>query len=309
MDTTTEAPNPLRAGSTATQAVVRRLSPALGAEIVGFDPNHCTDGEFEALRRAWVDAQGLLVVRDARLTPAQHIAFGRRFGEPSVGRRTPDSVLADYYHPQHPEIYRVSNKVIDGVPQGREDAGTYWHSDGSHSEVPPHCCLLHGIEIPPYGGDTQFASMTLAYDALSATMQQLLSGLQAVHTLANTIEGARANSYAKEFAGRSDLAKAKAATHPLVRVVPESGRKCLFVNPGFTSHIVGMHPAESAALLNFLFAHCTQPEFIYRHRWSANDLVIWDNRCTMHYAVSDYKAYGQRYMHRVTIKGEAVVAG
>lgn len=286
---------------------VRRLSPALGAEVLDFDVPGCSEAEFEELRRAWADAQGLLVIRNARMSPAEHIAFGARFGEPSVGRRTPESVLADYYHPKHPEIYRVSNIVVDGVPQGREDAGTYWHSDGSHSGIPPRCCLLHGLEIPPYGGDTQFASMTLAYDALSETMKRLLSGLQAVHTLANTIEGDRANSYAKEFAGRAELAKAKSATHPIVRIIPETGRKAIFVNPGFTSAIVGMTPRESAALLAFLFAHCTQPEFIYRHRWSQNDLVIWDNRCTMHYAVSDYKSYGRRYMHRVTIKGEAVV--
>ncbi len=286
---------------------VRRLSPALGAEVVGFDPVRCSGIQFEELRRTWAEAQGLLVIRDAQLTPAEHIAFGARFGEPSVGKRTPESVLADYYHPRHPEIYRVSNKVVDGIPQGREDAGTYWHSDGSHSEIPPRCCLLHGLEIPPYGGDTQFASMTLAYDALSDTMKHLLSGLRAVHTLANTIEGERANSYAKEFAGKAELAKAKCATHPIVRIIPETGRKALFVNPGFTANVVGLMPKESAALLAFLFAHCTQPEFIYRHQWSRNDLVIWDNRCTMHYAVSDYKSYGQRYMHRVTIKGEAVV--
>lgn len=285
----------------------RRLSPALGVEVLDFDPASCTADEFAQLLRAWHDAQGLLVIRNARLTPAQHIAFGARFGEPSVGKRSPESVLGDYYHPLHPEIYRVSNKVVDGIPQGREDAGTYWHSDGSHSAIPPRCCLLHGLEIPPYGGDTQFASMTLAYDALSETMKRLLCGLHAVHTLANTIEGERANSYAKEFTGKTELAKAKTATHPIVRIVPETGRKALFVNPGFTASVVGMTPRESSALLAFLFAHCTQPEFIYRHRWSQHDLVIWDNRCTMHYAVSDYKSYGQRYMHRVTIKGEAVV--
>jgi taurine dioxygenase len=297
----------LQSSASGGRLAVRRLSPALGAEVVNFDPVRCTEAQFRELRNTWEDAQGLLVIRDAHLAPAEHIAFGARFGEPSVGRRAPDSVLADYYHPQHPEIYRVSNKVVDGIAQGREDAGTYWHSDGSHSEIPPRCCLLHGIEIPPYGGDTQFASMTHAYDALSDTMKHLLSELRAVHTLANTIEGERANSYAKEFAGKAELAKAKFATHPVVRIIPETGRKALFVNPGFTASIVGMTPKESAALLAFLFAHCTQPEFIYRHKWSRNDLVIWDNRCTMHYAVSDYKSYGQRYMHRVTIKGEAVV--
>jgi taurine dioxygenase len=106
-----------------------------------------------------------------------------------------------------------------------------------------------------------------------------------------------------------EQAQAKTATHPIVVRHPDSGRNGLFINPGFTSEIVGMHREESDAILKFLFRHCTQPEFIYRHRYSPNDLVIWDNRNTMHYAVSDYKAYGQRYMHRVTVKGEAPTPG
>jgi taurine dioxygenase len=136
----------------------------------------------------------------------------------------------------------------------------------------------------------------------------MLQGLQAVHTLANTVAGGNKTSYGKELVGKLDKAEAKTSTHPVVRLIPENGRKSLFVNPGFTSHIVGLHAEESAALLKFLFAHCTQPEFIYRHRYTQNDLVIWDNRCTMHYAVSDYKSYATRYMHRVSIKGDVPVA-
>ena len=289
--------------------VIKQLSPALGAEVTNFDISKCTDDQFKTIFDAWIEANGVLVIRDAKMTPEQHIAFGSRFGVPGGGQRGPNTILGHYYHPDHPEIYRVSNKSLDGLPLGREDAGTYWHSDNSTGVTPARCSLLHAIEIPPYGGDTQFTSMYLAYDTLSETMKRMLQGLQAVHTLANTIAGGNKTSYGKELVGKLELAKAKIATHPVVRLHPDSGRKCLYVNPGFTSHIVDMHPEESAALLSFLYAHSVQPEFIYRHRYSVNDLVIWDNRCTMHYAVSDYKSFATRYMHRVTIKGDLPIAG
>ena len=286
---------------------LRRLSPALGIEITGFDVPNCTDAEFNALFKAWVTSDGVLVVRDARMTPAQHVAFAARFGVPAGTNRAKDSILAQYYHPEQPEIYRVSNKSIDGLPMGREDAGTYWHSDGSTNAIPHRCSLLHALEIPPYGGDTQFASMALAYDTLSDTMKKMLHGLQAVHSLANTIASGNKTSYGKELVGKMEQVQVKTATHPVVLVHPDSGRKCLFINPGFTSHIVGLNPEESRALLQFLFAHCIQPEFIYRHRYALHDLVIWDNRSTMHYAVSDYKSYAGRYMHRVSVRGEAPI--
>jgi taurine dioxygenase len=152
------------------QPLVRRLSPALGAELTQFDPTCCSDAEFELVHKAWVDADGVLVIRDAHMSPTQHIAFASRFGVPSGETRDPSAILAQYYHPQYPQIYRVSNKSIDGLPIGREDAGTYWHSDGSTGPTPSRCSLLHAIEIPPYGGDTQFASLTMAYEALSDTM-------------------------------------------------------------------------------------------------------------------------------------------
>jgi taurine dioxygenase len=297
----------LKEAASATEAgvTIRRLSPAVGAEVLDFDIAGCSDAQFQAVFQAWLDANGVLVMRNARITPKEHIAFARRFGEPNVGNTS--SILAHYYHPDHPEVYRVSNKQIEGKPLGREDAGTYWHSDNSTSPTPARASLLHAIEIPPYGGDTQFASMYLAYETLSDTMKCLLQGLQAVHSIANTVATGNKTSYGKELAGKMEQAQARTATHPVVQVHPDSGRKALFVNPGFTSHIVGMHRDESDALLQFLFKHSVQPEFVYRHRYSPNDLVIWDNRCTMHYAVSDYKSFAGRYMHRVTVKGQAPI--
>lgn len=281
------------------ELTIRRISPTCGAEVGGLDLSRpIGDNVFQQLRQAWLDADGVLVLRDQAITPEQHITFSRRFGELSVGR--PGAMLSDYYLPGRPEIYRVSNKRIEGVPQGREDAGTYWHSDGSWHELPPMASLLHALEIPPVGGNTMFADMYRAYETLSEPMQRLLDGAQAVHDRA----AAASTSYGKEFAGQTGELATQHATHPVVRTHPESGRRALYVNRGFTSHLVGFGRAESDAILRFLFEHSTAPEIVYRHEWRLHDIVIWDNRCVMHYAVSDYKAIGERYMHRTTVKGD-----
>jgi taurine dioxygenase len=140
-------------------------------------------------------------------------------------------------------------------------------------------------------------------DTLSPVIKRLLDGLEAVHAAAN----AGGTSYAREFEGKGNVVAAQAATHPVVIVHPDSGRKTLFVNRGYTSHIVGMTRAESDAPLGFLFEHATAPELVYRHSWRKYDLVIWDNRCTVHYAIPDYIAIGDRYMHRTSIKGDRPV--
>lgn len=278
----------------------RRLSPACGIEVTGLDLSQPVgDNLFSELHDAWMKSDGVLVLREQNVTPEQHIAFSRKFGDLQAG--DPNSMLGRYYLPGYPEIYRVSNKKIDGVAQGREDAGTYWHSDGSWQKEPSMASLLHALEIPPAGGDTMFADMYRAYEALSDRMKSFLDGLHAVHDRA----AAAATSYAKEFSGghQAELAESK-ASHPIVRTHPESGRKALFVNRGFTSHIPDLTPTESDAVLQFLFAHCTTPDMVYRHNWRLHDIVVWDNRCTMHFAVADYKAMGDRYMHRTTVHGD-----
>jgi taurine dioxygenase len=281
---------------------IRRISPSAGAEITGIDLREPVgDNQFAAIRQAWNDADGLLVIRDQDISPEQHIAFSRRFGELQRGEITAGSLLSQYYLPGHPEIYRVSNKKQNGMPLGREDAGTYWHSDGSWKPDPPMASLLLALEIPPYGGDTMFADLYRAYDSLSDRMQEILAPMQAVHSLAKAQE---TTSYGKDLVGKSDTVATKQARHPIIRTHPETGRKSLFVNRGFTDHIVGLARAESDTLLEFLFAHATRPEILYRHQWRLHDLVIWDNRCTMHYAVADYKQAGDRYMHRTTVRGD-----
>lgn len=283
---------------------VNRLAPALGAEVTGLDLSRSlSDEAFAAVRKAWVDADGLLVIRGQEaLTPEKHLEFSRRFG-PLFGEADHfQDTVKKYLHPDHPGIYRVSNKVQAGQVLGRARAGDYWHSDVSFRERPAMASILHGIEIPPIGGDTQFASQYRAWEALSEPMKKLLEGLRAVHDFA-----VRAPlSYKPETVDSGDFDGRNRALHPVVLRHPESGRRALFVNPGFTAAIEGFTPEESRALLDFLYAHATREEFVYRHRWRAGDLLVWDNRCVMHKAVTDYTA--DRYMQRTTVIAERPVA-
>jgi taurine dioxygenase len=276
------------------------LSPALGAEVTGLDlGTPLTEQRFEQLRQAWIRHNGLLVVRGQRsLQPEQHLAFSRRFGPLFGEAEHLQDTVKRYLHPQHPGIYRVSNKVVAGQPLGRANAGDYWHSDVSFRERPAMASLLHGIEIPALGGDTLFASTQVAWEALSQPMQALLQPLQAVHDFSLRA----ALSYRPDMVVDDDFDGENRCVHPVVVRHPDSGRRALFVNPGFTAYLAGFDRAESDALLEFLFAHQTRPEFVYRHRWKAGDLVVWDNRCVVHKAVTDYQA--DRYMQRTTVVAE-----
>ena len=282
--------------------VIQPVSPHIGAEVIGADLSQPVgDNLFRELHQAWVDADGLLVVRDQKITPEQQIAFSRRFGELASAGDNP--VIQKYALPGYPEIFRVSNKKQDGEPLGREDAGTYWHADGTWQTFPSKASILYGIEIPRVGGNTMFADLYQAWETLTPTLQRMIEGLQAVHAMAN----AGGTSFEREFTGKGDIVAAKTAVHPLVITHPDSGRKALFVNRGYTAQIVGLNRAESDALLGFLFQHSTAPELVYRHSWRPRDLVIWDNRCTAHYAIPDYKAVGDRYLHRTSVKGDRPV--
>ena len=279
--------------------VLQSVSPHIGAEVIGADLSQPVgDNLFRELHQAWVDADGLLIVRDQRLTPEQQIAFSRQFGELASAGDNP--VIQKYTLPGYPEIFRVSNKKQDGEPLGREDAGTYWHSDGTWQTFPSKASILYGIEIPRVGGNTMFADLYQAWETLTPTLQRMIDGLKAVHAMAN----ADGTSFEREFTGKGDVVAAKTAVHPLVITHPDSGRKALFVNRGYTAQIVGLSRPESDALLGFLFQHSTAPELVYRHNWCPHDLVIWDNRCTAHYAIPDYKAIGDRYLHRTSVKGD-----
>ena len=278
--------------------VVNALSPVLGAEIIGLDlSKSITESDFNALRQSWVDHNGVLVIRDQRITPEQHILFSQKFGQ------LEKHVVGEFLLEGYPEIYRVSTKVgEDGKPMGNPESGRYWHSDLSYLEKPSMASLLYALEIPNVGGDTMLSCMYAAYEALSSKMKKFLGGMLAVHDFRYVRRNFSESSPVAATNSKSSMPPP--VKHPVIRTHPESGRKALFVNPGFTTHIVGLEKDESRSILDFLFAHSTRPEFIYRHKWQLNDVLFWDNRCTMHHAVHDFNSTGCRHMHRTTVLGD-----
>ena len=275
------------------------LAPTFGLEISGLDlSKELTSKEIEFIRKAWLDASGLLLFRDQQISPDDHVRLTSYFGRPDRDGAKDSPVLAHYFLQGHPEIYRVSNKKVDGKPLGREDAGTYWHADGSWMTNQPRGSILHALELPRVGGDTMFADLAGAYDALSPPIQSLLSDLTAIHTV---LKAALGTSYAKEYAGKLEQAAQKSSVKPVILKHPINGRPAIGVNPGFTQKILELSDLESDAILTMLFEHCTKPEFVYRHRWQLHDVAMWDNYSNMHYAVANYKAHGYRLLNRTTV--------
>jgi taurine dioxygenase len=263
---------------------VQKLTPNVGAEIRGVDLSRPLDERtFKDVHAALVD-NGVIFFRDQHLTPTQQKDFGRLFGELHVHPAAP-SLLEG-----HPEIL-----VIHADEKSRHVAGENWHSDVSCDPEPPMGSVLYMHELPPVGGDTLFASMYAAYDALSEPMKRFLEPLTAMHEGEHVYRG----RYGVDDAGRV-FPKAE---HPVIRTHPVSGRKALFVNGGFTTRIVQLKRPESDAVLQFLYRHVETPEFQCRFRWQVNSVAFWDNRCVQHHAMWDY--YPQRrHGHRVTIRGD-----
>lgn len=277
---------------------IRRLSAACGAEVTGADLVRALDAAaVQQIHRA-LGEHGVLLFRDAGITPEQHIAFSRRFGPLEA------HVVGEFHLDGHPEVFVVSNVREEGRLKGAVYAGQYWHSDLSYMKKPSLGSLLLCREMPEVGGDTMWANMYLAYETLSAPMKRFLEGLKAVHDYSHAYD-----TYFTALKERPPLtpeqkAKTPPVEHPVIRTHPVTGRKALYVNPGFTTGFVGMPEEESRPILEFLFRHATRPEFIYRHKWSVDDLLFWDNRCTMHYALADYDFTVRRHMHRTTIAGD-----
>ncbi len=265
------------------------LTGGLGAEITGVDVRDA--GQFESLQAAFAKHSVIVIRNQQDITPEDHLAFARKFGPINVNR---------FFKPVdgHPEIATVTKEKDQ-----KEAVGEGWHTDHSYDTAPALGSILRAIEVPPYGGDTLFVSMGMAYDALSAPMQRFLEGLSAWHS-SRHVFGASAEDSEAARSGR--LANATAATqdvlHPVIIRHPLSGRKGIYVNPVFTTRIDGLADTESEALLNFLYLHCQQPEFQARVRWQAGDISMWDNRATWHKAINDYHGF-RRHMHRVTIEG------
>lgn len=279
---------------------IRPLAAVTGAEIVGIDlSRELAPADFAKVHRAHLDHH-LLVFRDQRITPQQHIDFSRRFGRLMI------HVLHQFHLPGHPEILIVSNIVEDGKPIGLGDAGKYWHSDISYKELPSLGSLLHAQELPAEGGDTLFANMHLAYDTLPAALRSAIEGKRAVHSYLAKYGQLQKEGNWRPNLSAQQVAQVQEVVHPVVRTHPENGRRALFVSEGFTTRIEGLPEDESRQLLDELFAHSIRPEHLYRHRWQPHDLVFWDNRSLIHLA-GGTPDHLRRKLYRTTIEGDVPV--
>nr|WP_254209213.1 TauD/TfdA family dioxygenase [Burkholderia multivorans] len=269
----------------------------LGAEVVGIDLSQPLDADaFARIRRAHLDHH-VLVFRDQRITPDEHVAFSRRFGPLQT------HVLHQFALPGHPEVLIVSNIVENGKPIGLGDAGYFWHSDLSYKRRPSLGSLLHAQELPAEGGDTLFANMHLAWDTLPAALRRAVEGRRAEHTYLARYAELQARSPWRPNLSAEQIAQVEPVVHPVVRTHPETGRRALFVSEHFTTRIVGLPDDESRALLDELFAHSVRAEHQYRHRWRDHDLVFWDNRSLLHLAAGT-PDHLRRKLYRTTIEGD-----
>ena len=277
---------------------VRPFDASVGAEIIGLDISKPISAEdFQRIHQAHLDYH-VLVFRDQRITPQEHIDFSRRFGPLEI------HVLHQFHLKNHPEILIVSNIKENGEPIGLGDAGVYWHSDISYKPQPSLGSLLHAQELPSEGGDTLFADQHLAWEALSPQLQQRILPLKAEHSYLAKYEELRAKNPWRPKLSQAQIDQVAPAVQPVVRTHPETGRKALFVSEHFTTRIVGLPQDESDALLAELFAHSVKPEFVYRHQWAPHDLVFWDNRSLMHLAAGT-PDHLRRRLNRTTIVGDS----
>ena len=276
---------------------IHPVSPALGAEVAGVDLSRRLGAEeFDTVHRALLD-HGVVFLRDQEVQPRDLIDFAARFGPLNV-------------HPMMKPLdgYPAILEIVKN-PEDRHNFGGSWHTDLSYLARPALASLLYAREIPPVGGDTLFASMYLAYEALSDGLKGLLSGLRAVHDTRRIYTPDAQRRLGGTIGDAASMRRNRPedqheeAVHPVVRTHPETGRRALYVNCNFTSRFEDMTEAESAPLLDFLFTHLQRPEFTCRFRWTEGAVALWDNRCTQHYALNDYHGH-RRVMHRVSIEGD-----
>lgn len=277
-----------------TTLTIEPVSPALGAVVNGVDLAQPLDApDLRALREALAN-RGVLFFHGQALTPEQHLAFARQFAPVNVNR-----FFAAV--PGHPEIAEVRKE-----PDQTTNIGGGWHTDHSYDSEPALGSILYAHVVPATGGDTLFASMYKAYEGLSEGLKKTLTGLHAVHSSRHVFGAARA--YAGTDIGErigNPEAATQDAVHPVVITHPESGKRALYVNPGFTVRFDGWTVAESRPLLEYLYQHATKPEYTYRFAWQSGAIAFWDNRATWHYALNDY--HGQRrLLHRITLEGSAL---
>jgi taurine dioxygenase len=271
-----------------TRVRVDKFGGHIGAIISNVDLRINHDKDVYAEIRHAFDEHGVIFIYDQELTMEQYVAFGRKLGTLAVGDGQPHA-------PQFPEL-----QVMVKAPEQKMGTGDTWHADQTFRTAPTKGTALRAVEIPPYGGDTLFVSTAAAFEALPASMQEILRTLNAVHSRPFIIKEKQREFSAVRY---NDVAKRidEFAIHPVVIRHPDTGRELLFINPGYTSNIEGWTQEQSEPLLNQLYAHCLQPEYQCRFRWKKNAIAYWDNRQTWHYAVNDYHGC-RREMHRLMVQ-------
>lgn len=269
---------------------IRKIAGALGAEITGVDlSGGMSAAQAAEARQALLDHQ-VIFLRDQDITPGRFLDFARAMGEPI---EYPFVKGLDTF-PQIIEVKKLEHEKVN--------FGGVWHSDTTYLEIPPMGSMLLAREVPPYGGDTLFANMYLAYETLSDTMKGMLDGLVGISTSAKA-DVSRTREDRIRTDGKQGASEDYVAEHPIVRTHPETGRKSLYVNIAHTAGIKGMTDEESAPILAYLFRHQIRPEFTCRFSWTRHAIAFWDNRCTMHNPVNDYHGF-RRLMYRITLKGD-----
>ncbi len=262
-----------------------------GAEVLGIDLNNLSERELAGVKKAYAD-YGIIFFRDQKITEDQHIAFAKKFGEIDINKFFPH---IDGYR----EIARVGKEK-----EQKTNIGGGWHTDHSYDEIPAMGSILVARILPPSGGDTLFANMVAAYETLDDETKAAIANLNAVHSNSHVF-GSKAyynNEERKEFAKDEAVGE---AVHPVVITHPLSGKKALYVNPGFVLRFEGQTMQESQPLLHKLFAHAMNARFHTRFQWKPGSIAFWDNRATWHYALNDYHGH-ERLMHRITIAGVAL---
>jgi taurine dioxygenase len=282
---------------------IRNLDGALGAEVAGVDVSKpVPQADIDAIENTWRERL-VVVFHDQSLSDPQLIAFSRNFGELDPPGPNP---FGQPFLKDHPELNVISNVVEDGKPIGNlGDGEAVWHADMTYVDTPPKAAMLHALEVPPpeAGGNTYFANMFAAYEALPADLKRATDGKVAIHDASRNSAGMLRKGY-KEV---TDVREAVGARHPLVRTDPRTGRKALFLGRRPSAYVMGLSVAESDALLDALWAHATQPRFAMCHEWKVGDLLMWNNLSVLHRR-DPFDPKTRRVMHRSQIKGNERIA-
>ena len=282
-----------------TTLTMRPIAPTFGAEVADMPVNGDVVPELLAQFVSLLHRYRVLVVPELSLDPADLVAFSERFGPLEIHSRFENTL------PAHREVFCVGNVSRDGMTASFSRGVEQWHADSSYREVPSDASLFYGEIVPEAGGDTWFADATAAYRTLDPAVRRRIDGLYAVHSLETLRQWGQRHNPKRAQDIDAQAARFPPVRQPLVRTHPATGSKSLYVCPAVISHIEGLEPDESVALIDTLIRHVTQPRFVYCHRWRQGDLVMWDNRAVLHTAsLFDHTRY-QRLMHRTTIAGGA----